>query len=126
MLIQPKNPAVPQPQLVDVRDVARGLVAALKAPPASQVGRKRILFTSKWVPLAEIADFVRKERPELAERINENIKNAPTDVKPVTDNRRYKEVLGLEVTPWQTTVLDGLDQVLELEKYWKTRGVTLP
>lgn len=101
-------------------------MAALKAPPASQVGRKRILFASKWVPLAEIADFVKKERPELAERINENIKNAPTDVKPVTDNGRYKEVLGLEVLPWQKTVLDGLDQLLELEKYWKARGVVLP
>ena len=43
-------------------------------------------------------------------------------LKPVVDNKRLKEVLGLEVTPWQRTILDAVDTMLELEQEWERKG----
>ncbi|TCD63750.1 hypothetical protein EIP91_005001 [Steccherinum ochraceum] len=107
----PADDASPSPCLVDVRDVARALVAALSAPPT---------------PLpAEIAQFLVAHRPELAGRLNEKFKSTHIPgLKEVVDGRRLKEVLGLEVVPWRKTILDGVDALVELERVWKERGVT--
>ncbi|THH28933.1 hypothetical protein EUX98_g5257 [Antrodiella citrinella] len=125
-LIKPSGAHPLAPCLVDVRDVARALVAALKAPPTSEVGRKRILLSGEWRQLAEIAELVATKRPELASRIPASQKTElPVKVKPMVDNTRLKEILGLEVTPWETTVLDTIDALVNLEKEWKARGVDI-
>ncbi|THH31769.1 hypothetical protein EUX98_g2423 [Antrodiella citrinella] len=122
-LLCPKNGA-PTPYFVDIRDVARALVLALDSPPTSKVGQKRILISSEWVQPSDIIALVVKERPALKDRINEEFKTAPGGITPIVDNKRLKEVLGMEVTPWQKTVLDGVDAILEMEKEWKKRGLT--
>jgi len=114
----------PSPYFVDVRDTARALVAALASPPTSEVGRKRISLSSEWVQPLDIIALITKERPALADRLNKSFKSAPSGISMVTDNKRLKEVLGLEVTPWQKTILDGVDALIALEENWKSRGLT--
>ena len=116
---------LPNLALIDVRDVARALVAALTAPPASQVGRKRIPTCVPSVQASDVADLIKKERPELAHRLPlEAIKAAP-QVGALTANERLKEVLGLEVTDWRTTILESLDALVRLEDHWKARGMPI-
>lgn len=122
--IQPKAD-VPPMYFVDIRDAARALVAALKAPPASQVGRKRILIASECIQPADVADLITKERPALAGRVSEAVKAANPGLKPVVDNKRLKEVLGVEPLPWQKTVLDTVDTLTNLEAEWKARGAPI-
>lgn len=113
------------PFFVDTRDVARALVFALKAPPTSQVGRKRILMSSEWVQPNDIVELISKERPALASRISTSFKARPAGVKQIIDNKRLKEVLGIEPIPWQQTILDGVDALIEAEKVGQARGITL-
>ncbi|TCD66396.1 hypothetical protein EIP91_001387 [Steccherinum ochraceum] len=120
-LILPKG-APPPDFFVDVRDVARALVLALKAPPASQVGRKRILLSSDRPQPSEIIALITQHRPELLPRLNERFQAAPDNVKPFIDIKRAKEVLGLEIIDWKKTILDSVDALLEMEEAWKARG----
>lgn len=125
-LLQPDGPA-PSPIFVDIRDVARALVAALNSPPTSAVGRKRVLISSEWVPPSEVVDLITKERPELVGRICEGIKKPNplyAGIKSVVDGKRLKEVLGIEVTPWRKTILDAVDALVQIEKYWEARPET--
>lgn len=120
-LLQPKgNP--PPTIFTDVRDVARALVAGLHSPPTAQVGRKRIILASERFQPSELVELVVSQRPELAGRVNEALKAAPDNLKPVADLSRSKEVLGIEVTPWKKTVLDSVDAIVHLENEWKARG----
>ncbi|TCD70324.1 hypothetical protein EIP91_003953 [Steccherinum ochraceum] len=123
-LIHPKGP-IASPYFVDVRDVARALVASLNSPSTAQVGRKRILMTSEWVQPSEIAALVKQHRPELASRVCEAMQEPITGLTNITDNKRLKEVLGLEPTPWRKTILDGVDTLVAVENAWKARGVAI-
>ena len=120
----PKNARPFSPLGVDIRDVARALVAAIDSPPASKVGRKRILVSGEWVHPSQIIAWIEEDRPEVAKRLNQDVKNFAAGIRPVTDNSGLKEILGLEVTPWRKTIIDALDALLEHEKYWKERGLT--
>ena len=119
----PPSPLEFSPFFTDIRDAAQALVAAIDSPPSSDVGRKRILISSDWVQPTEIFDLVAKERPELASRLSPRVKDFPFEVKRVIDNKRLKEVLGLEVTPWRKTILDSVDAVIKMEDEWKKRGL---
>ncbi|THH28836.1 hypothetical protein EUX98_g5354 [Antrodiella citrinella] len=123
-MIRPDAPP-PPPDFVDIRDVARALVASLTAPPTSKVGRKRILLASEVVQVRDIASFIAKERPELASRVSSIALNTEPNLKAVVDNLRLKEVLNLEPTPWTTTILDAVDALVKLENHWKSRGVDI-
>lgn len=116
----------PNPSSVDVRDVARALVLSLNAPPTSQVGRKRILMSGEWFVPAEAVAYVAEMRPELKGRLNEAWKKEVMSPKNNIDNSRAKEVLGLELTDWRKTVLDGVDSLIALETEWKSRGWVPP
>ena len=117
------KPGAPVPPLwwIDVRDIARSLVAALKAPPTSQVGRKRILLGSEYVHASDIANLIREERPLLAHRVNKDLDSAPK-LKQILFNERFKELLNFELVPWKKTILDGVDALVELEEYWDGQG----
>ena len=112
------------PLFVDVRDVARALVSALNSPPTAKVGRKRVIVSSEWAQPKEILEHVAKERPQVAGRLSETLEKWPFAVRRVVDQQRAKEVLGLEVTPWQKTILDAVDAMLKLEQEWKRKGWT--
>lgn len=120
-LLTPEG-ALPALAFVDVRDVAKAHVRALKAPSTSQVGRKRILMSVPAVQATDLTELIKKERPGLAQRLClEAIENAP-HVITISDNKRLKDVLGMEVSPWQKTILDGVDALIELEGHWEARG----
>ena len=106
---------------IDVRDVARSLVAALKAPSTAQVGRKRLLISSEYHHASELADLVRQERPQLTDRVNKQADSAP-QLNQTVFNKRFKEVLGFELVPWKKTILDGVDALVALEEHWKAQG----
>ena len=131
-LIVPETPPLARafaPLFVDVRDVARSLVAALDSPPTAKVGRKRILVSSEWPQAKEILGLLREKRPQVADRLSEALKvqsekESGTAVKQIIDPKRVKEILGIETMPWQKTILDAVDTILELEQEWKVKGWT--
>ncbi|KAH8100066.1 NAD(P)-binding protein [Cristinia sonorae] len=78
---------------------------------------------NRWVEPSEMVRLVERERPELVGRISKVVERV--GVRSVVDLGRLKEVLGVEVRPWQQTVLDGVDALIDLEKEWEQRGAKL-
>ena len=119
-LIKPDEDVLPL-WWIDVRDVARTLVAALKAPSTAEVGRKRIVVSGEYHHASELAELVRTERPQLAARVSKQADSAPL-LKQIVFNERFNEVLKFELVPWKKTILDAVDALVELEEYWKAQG----
>jgi len=114
------------PGYVDVRDVARALVLSLTAPKTSQVGRKRLLMAGNdWFNWKDAGDYIAEVRPELKGRINLKTKTegASQPVKSIIDNKRVKEVVGLEMTHWKKALVDTVDNLIALEKEWEKAGI---
>jgi len=103
---------------VDVRDVATALVAGIKV-----LGNHRLLLTGEWFKLADVIKHIAATRPELAPRL---VKAGFTSqTRPIIDNQKTLEVLGITITPWKKTIDDGLDGFLKLEKDWTEKGIDL-
>ncbi|KAI0786732.1 hypothetical protein C8Q75DRAFT_825778 [Abortiporus biennis] len=124
-LIRPHGNIPIHPSWSDVRDVAQAAVNALTAPPASKVGRKRIPLSGEWFSFKDAAKYVAEVRPELKNRISEQAKKAPPVSESQIDNSRAREILRIELTPWKKTVIDAVDDLLELEKEWKRNFASL-
>jgi nucleoside-diphosphate-sugar epimerase len=102
---------------VDVRDVARALVAGIKTP-----GRNRILLTGEWFDYADAIDYLASVRPELIPRFGTVTHGAQR--ASIVDNSRAYEILGIPpVTPWRTLVIDSIDTLLQAEKDWEKAGI---
>ncbi|KAF7793308.1 hypothetical protein EIP86_004420 [Pleurotus ostreatoroseus] len=121
-LLRRDGPLIWWPCVIDVRDVARGLVLSLAAPPSAKVGRKRILMSGEWLVPREVAAYVAEQRPELKDRLSEAWKNDTQNPTNIVDNSRAIEVLGLRFTDWRKTVLDAVDSVVATEKVWLAQG----
>lgn len=121
-LLQPIAPLIPTALLIDVRDVARACVLALCAPPTTSVGRKRFLMADPWLDYRAAAAYIRTARPSLAGRLSKNVDAAPEPGRFNLDVSRAREVLGLTYTPWQDTLLSGVDSLLAIEKEWVAKG----
>ncbi|KAF9012252.1 NAD(P)-binding protein [Hymenopellis radicata] len=113
---------------VDVRDTARAHVLALTSRPSSEVGDKRYSLCSPhpWV-WKDVLAYLAKERPELEHRLFDADK-AP-DLPPFLESEVFRDVLeevvGLKVdsyVPWQSTMLDTVDRLVEVENAWKAKG----
>lgn len=115
------NGTVPPLFWIDVRDISRTLVEALTTPPTSEVGRKRILVSGEYHHASEIAELIRKERPELASLISKNVAITP-ELQRIVFNERFNEVMEFDLVPWQKTILDAVDALVELEGYWRKQG----
>ena len=103
---------------VDVRDVAAALVAGIKV-----IGNHRLLLTGEWFDLADAIKHIAVTRPELAPRL---VKTGYTgQTRPIIDNKKALEVLGITLTPWKKTIEDGIDGLLKLEKDWTEKGIDL-
>ncbi|KIK65250.1 hypothetical protein GYMLUDRAFT_220537 [Collybiopsis luxurians FD-317 M1] len=102
--------------LADVRDIARAHIAALSAPPVP--GRnKRFIISNTTFKLKEVADLIRRERPELAHRLPREDAVPPKQTDAPLDTRFAAEVLGItEYIPWEETVLAGIDAGVAWEK----------
>ena len=104
--------------LIDVRDVAAALVAGIKAK-----GNHRLVLTGEWFDWADAVNHIATTRPELAPRL---VKIGHTgQTRPIFDNKKALEVLGITLTPWKKTIDDGLNDMLKVEKDWTERGIDL-
>lgn len=95
--------------MVDVRDVAQAHVAALSAPPIPGRNKRFIICagTFKW---KAVADLIRRERPELANRLPKEDVVPPRQTDAPLDTSFAAEVLGLkEYIPRDVTLLAGID-----------------
>ncbi|KAK7441980.1 hypothetical protein VKT23_016258 [Stygiomarasmius scandens] len=110
-------PQMPIGYLIDIRDAARAHIAALSAPPVPGKD-KRIIVTSGRFTWKDVADFIRKERPELKERLpKEGSEQGFPQTDAPLDVVFAKEVLGMkEYIKWENTVLEALDASLVLER----------
>lgn len=117
---------VPQAELpvsVDVRDVARAHVLALRAPSTSEVGRKRFPLTGPSLTWVDAVIHLRKVMPEIADRLPKVAEGAEfSDPIPSlsVDTTRTKDVLGLDrFIDWRMTAEDTVRSLLAIEKEWE-------
>ncbi|KAK7692423.1 hypothetical protein QCA50_004048 [Cerrena zonata] len=125
LLLTPNGTAPPAPYAVDVRDVAKALILGLKAPPTSQVGRKRIILSSEWFSGKDAVELIASARPELKDRLAKAAFDAPPAPKSTLDVSRAKDVLGLELRDWKETILATVDDLIKLEGTWKEKGISV-
>ncbi|TCD68557.1 hypothetical protein EIP91_010482 [Steccherinum ochraceum] len=120
-ILQGQLPPLIPPWLVDVRDVARATVAALNvAPSPNNLQRKRYMLISGGASWTDIVNLLRQKRPELQGRLC-STEGAPEFPGPIGtyDVSPAREDLGMaEYIPWETSVLEAVDSMLELEKGW--------
>jgi hypothetical protein len=97
-------------------------VQAAILPEASN---KRFLFTRGQISSQEISDILRKNIPELAERTP--IGKPGTSSLPKgaynADNTPAKDVLKVEFRSAESTFVDLVKQLLEIEKKEKSKAV---
>jgi nucleoside-diphosphate-sugar epimerase len=111
------DPAIRAPPLhVDVRDVARAHVLALKVP-ASDTPKRFILSTSTFT-WTEAIEFIAQARPELKGRLPVITgKEPPVPPSATLDTSATGAILRLKsFVKWQDTVLDTIDDLLRAEK----------
>lgn len=103
---------------IDVRDVAKAHVLALKSPLEKEVGRKRIVIAGKPISWLDAVEHLRATRPELAGRLPDTSKATRRPLAGV-DLSRAASVLGLtEYIDWKETVDATADSVLAVETEW--------
>ena len=106
------------PMSVDVRDVARAHVLALRVPPSADAAPKRFIVSSSRFTWKEAVELIAQARPELKGRLPIVTGNEP-EVAPfaILDMSATETVLGLKnCVKWQDTVLDTIDDLLRVEK----------
>ncbi|KAJ3743260.1 NAD-P-binding protein [Lentinula detonsa] len=109
-------PAYPLGHLADVRDVAHAHVAALSAPPSPGRDKRFIIFNTIFT-WKKVADLIRRDRPELANRLPNQDLVPPRLSDAPLDTTFAAEVLGLkEYIPWEETVLAAIDVHVAWEK----------
>jgi nucleoside-diphosphate-sugar epimerase len=112
------DPAVRGPPVhVDVRDVARAHVLALKVPPSEDEPKRFILSSSRFT-WKEAIEFIAQARPELKGRLPVITgKEAPMPPFAIFDTSATEKILGFRnYVKWQDTVLDTVDDLLRVEK----------
>lgn len=111
------------PITIDVRDVARAHILALRAPPTSEVGQKRLMITGPSLTWVDSVIHLHKAMPELADRLPKVAEGAESKeplIAPSVDTARVKAVLGIdEFIDWRKTAEDTVKSLLEVEKSWK-------
>lgn len=114
---------------VDIRDVARAHILALKAPSSSVIGRKRFALGHPGPnSFRQAIEVLATERPQLKDRLPElsSAPEWPENNARAFDYERIEEILGLEkdsFKEWNDTVLDGVDSLLAVESEWKAKGL---
>ncbi|KAI9453407.1 NAD-P-binding protein [Lactarius psammicola] len=111
------DPSAAPPLLnVDVRDVARAHVLALKLPPSETP--KRFILSTNTFTWKEAIELIAEKRPELKGRLPVITGREPP-VGPIAtlDTSKTESVLGLKNhVKWQDNVLDTIDDLLRIEK----------
>lgn len=96
---------------VDVRDVALAHVRAIEVPEAAG---KRFFCTAGFYSNAEIADVIKKNFPDLRDRLPASYESdLDMDKKPFEiDNSRSKQVLGLKYRSIEESITDAVKSLL--------------
>ncbi|KAI0294334.1 NAD-P-binding protein [Multifurca ochricompacta] len=104
------------PLNVDVRDVARAHVLALKLPPSDTL--KRFILSTSTFTWTEAIKYIAEVRPDLKARLPVITDNEPAIGPSVKlDTSATDNVLGLKnYVKWQDTVLDTINDLLRIEK----------
>ncbi|KAF2091590.1 putative cinnamoyl-CoA reductase [Saccharata proteae CBS 121410] len=100
------------PAFADVRDVAE---AHLKAYEFDGAAGQRYFITSGVYSNQQVCDIIRKNFPQLAERVPEGTPGAPLADFWRTDTGKAERELGIEFTPLEKTIVDTVNNLLELE-----------
>ena len=105
------------PVNVDVRDVARAHVLALKVPSSADEPKRFILSSSRFT-WKEAVELIAQARPELKGRLPVITgKEPPVPPFAIFDTSATENILGLrDYVKWQDTVLDTIDDLLRVEK----------
>ncbi|KAG9219963.1 hypothetical protein CCMSSC00406_0006876 [Pleurotus cornucopiae] len=123
-IITPDGPYPPNADHTDVRDAAKAHVLALKAPPSSLVGRKRIFIASPHgLNFATITHFIAEKRPALKDRLTQTTPPTMMRDRAPVDFARIEQVLGLKKTDFhdvEGTILETIDQLVGLEAVWNS------
>jgi nucleoside-diphosphate-sugar epimerase len=94
---------------VDVRDVALAHVKAMEVPAA---GGQRFFAVAGYMSNAGIADIIKNNFPDLADKLPADPKSdIPEDVYGF-DNSKSKEVLGIEYKSFEKSVVDTVKSLL--------------
>ena len=104
------------PTNVDVRDVARAHVLALKLGPFETP--KRFILSTSTFTWIEAAKLLAEKRPELKDRLPVITGNEPP-LGPIAtlDTSKTESVLGMkDYVKWQDTILDTIDDLLRVER----------
>jgi len=107
------------PLNVDVRDVARAHVLALKTTPqSSSDAPKRYIVSSSRFTWKEAVELLAEARPELKVRLPVITGKEPAIAPFATlDTGATEAGLGLkDYIRWQDTILDTIDDMLRVEK----------
>ncbi|KAF8181620.1 hypothetical protein BJ912DRAFT_1044577 [Pholiota molesta] len=118
-LINGQYPGVFPPFIVDVRDTALAHVRALALPPSppADIGAKRFLVNGGNLPWPETAAAVKKTRREANVAALEGFAALPGPAS-VLDTTRARKILGMEFRDPLQSILDAVDDLLELQKTW--------
>jgi nucleoside-diphosphate-sugar epimerase len=105
------------PLSVDVRDVARAHVLALKVPHSEDAVKRFVVSSSRFTWI-EAIEFITRTRPDLKGRLPIITgKEPPVPRFATVDIRTTEAVLGLkDYVSWQDTILDTIDDQLRIEK----------
>lgn len=88
---------------VDVRDVAKAHVLALKSPPTSLVGRKRIIFASPHgVSWKSALQYIGEQRPDLRAGLNAGEPPSDSPDRLPADFARIEQVVGMKKEDFHT------------------------
>ena len=118
ILLPDSKIGTPSMGFVDVRDIARGLVAGIKTP-----GRHRTLLSGEWFELKDAVDYISVVRPSIKSRLP---KLTPSgQMQAIVDNTSTEEALKFKVRSWRDSVLETVDTVTRLEREWVVAGVDL-
>ncbi|KAL6808638.1 hypothetical protein J3E69DRAFT_378243 [Trichoderma sp. SZMC 28015] len=98
---------------VDVRDVAKVHILALSADPLPNKQQKRFILSEGVHKWPEVADMVRKRRPELAPRMPGKDAIPPTQTEAPLDTSLAQKLLGFEYRQWEEMFLTGIDECLK-------------
>jgi nucleoside-diphosphate-sugar epimerase len=114
----------PMPQLVnslyiDVREAALAHVRALKTPPSTEVGRKRLLISGGRFVWPEVVEYLAKARPQIAGSLPDP-STGNTNAREVTmDTTRAKELLGFDsYKDWRPLMEEAVDSLLGMLSTW--------
>jgi nucleoside-diphosphate-sugar epimerase len=113
---------------VDVRDVARAHVLALNGKNPDPSRKKRLPINSPHaINYDDVLRLIVTKRPELESRVLSG--PAPHYTKaqiiPPLDLQRVEDVVGLKPSEYhslESTILDSIDSLVELEKFWASKG----